>query len=185
MAKYYYSPTKQKVLLLVAAGAGLILARSSKMQWRIMRNLPKMWERIDRRILRRILREFTRDRLVDFQEHSDDTISVVLTEKGNRFAMRYNPEKLVIKTPSRWDKKWRVVTFDIPEKKKPAREALRKQLQELDFYQIQKSVWVHPYECGNEIDFISELFEVRNFVHYLIVESIRNDAALKLHFNLV
>lgn len=55
-----------------------------------------------------------------------------------------------IKKP--WDKKWRVVVFDIPEKEKVVREALRRKLVELGFGMLQRSVWITPHD----------LFEILN-----------------------
>jgi len=46
----------------------------------------------------------------------------------------------------RWDKKWRIVIFDIEEKQKRTREALRYKLRELGFGMIQESVWISPYD---------------------------------------
>ena len=184
MATYYYSPTKQKILALLAAGVELGLSRSPKVQWRIMRNLPKVLQAIDRTTLRRIIHEFKYKRLVDFRFEKDGSMFVVLTEKGKRYALRYNPEKMILNKPPRWDGKRRIVMFDIPEKKRAAREAFRKYLVELGFYQLQRSVWVWPHDCKNEIKFLVELFEVRQYTQYAVVEEILHDAPLKLHFKL-
>jgi len=43
-----------------------------------------------------------------------------------------------------WDKKWRLVVFDIPEKNRLARDALRKKLKELGFAPLQRSTWISP-----------------------------------------
>ena len=171
-------------MALWASGVVLSLSPSPRVHWRILKNLPKAWKEIDRTILRRIIREFKYNRLTDFKENEDRTISVVLTEKGKHTALKYNPDLMQIKKPLRWDNKWRFVIFDIPEKKKAARQALRIRLRSCGFYQLQRSVWVYPYECKNEIDFIAELFEVRNHVHYFIAEPWLQDAVLKLHFRL-
>lgn len=140
MAKYFYSPIKQKTVLLLAAGVVLGLTRSARVQWRIIKNLPKAWEEINRTVLRRIINEFKEKRLVDFKENSDGTIEVKLTERGEMLVLRFDPDKLKIKIPPRWDGKWRLVIFDIPEKKAAARRALRNRLRELGFVQLQRSV---------------------------------------------
>lgn len=184
MATYYYSPTKQKILALLATGVVLGLSHSPKVQWRIIRNLPKVFRDIERTTLRRIIHEFKYERLVDFRFEKDGSISVVLTEKGKRFALRYNPDLMTLKKPSRWDGKWRIVMFDIPEKKKAAREAFRKYLAELGFYQMQRSVLGWPYDCKNEIQFLVELFEVRQYTQYVVADEILHDFPLKLYFKL-
>ena len=58
-----------------------------------------------------------------------------------------------IRKPAKWDGKWRIVVFDIPENLRSIRQALREHLCRLQFYQLQKSVFVLPYECGDEIEF--------------------------------
>jgi len=134
--------------------------------------------------LRRIVNEFKYKRLVDFKEERDGTITVTLTKLGKHHALRYDPENIKISIPSKWDKIWRIATFDVPEKKKKARDALRWELKKLGFFELQKSVWVFPYECGDAIDFLVELFEIRNCVRLLEVAKISNDADLRLYFNL-
>ncbi len=184
MAKFYYSPAKQKVLLLLFAGLAFGLSRSPKHQWRILRDLPKTLKDIDRAVLNRILHEFHRERLVDFRVGKDGATQLVLTELGKKYALRYKIDEIVIQVPSRWDGKWRIVLFDIPERYKKAREALRSKLRELKFIQFQKSAWVLPHPCKHEIEFIVEVFEIRSHVQYLEVSHMTNDAKLKLHFNL-
>ena len=184
MAKYYYSPFKQKALQLLASGIVLGLSHSPKVHWRILKNIPKAWKEIDRSILRKIIQEFKNDRLVDFKEESDGTISVVLSEKGEKFKLNYDIDDMKLKKPEQWDRKWRIVVFDIPEKKKTTREALRKKLLDLEFYQLQRSVWINPYECRKEIYFISEFFGIRNYLRYIIAEEIDNEAELKLRFDI-
>ena len=184
MTKYYFSPAKQKILLILLAGVSFAFSRSPKNQWYIIRNLPRALYSIDKAILRRILREFYRDRLVDFRAEKDGTSIIVLTDRGRKRALRYKIDSLSITIPNRWDKIWRIVVFDIPEKHKKAREALRHKLSELGFIQFQKSAWVFPFRCKDEIDFIVEIFEIRSYVQYLEVVSMTNDAKLKLHFGL-
>ena len=89
-----------------------------------------------------------------------------------------------VKKPAQWDKKWRIVIFDIPEKKKKAREALRKKLKELGFKELQKSVFVYPFECEDEIDFITEVFQIRPYVRFIKAVSITNEEQIRLKFNI-
>ena len=72
-----------------------------------------------------------------------------------------------------------MVLFDIPEKRKPAREALRKTLKRLGFYEFQKSVLVHPYECQDELDYVIEFFRLRPYVRTMEVVALDNEPHLK------
>ena len=84
----------------------------------------------------------------------------------------------------KWDTYWRIVVFDIPEKHKKAREALRHKLKELGFYKFQKSIFVIPYECKDEIDFIIEIFQIRPYVRYIVAKTLDNEIHLKKIFDL-
>lgn len=70
-----------------------------------------------------------------------------------------------------WDGKWRIVVFDIPEKHKKLRHALRWKLREWEFTFWQKSVWVSKKDLVKPLrDFVREIgipqwvkvFEARN-----------------------
>ena len=73
--------------------------------------------------------------------------------------------------------------FDIPESEKFAREALREKLKNLGFAQFQKSIWIYPYPCENEIDFVTEFFSIAKHVN-LITVKIDDDRPLRAEFNL-
>lgn len=179
-----HSPIKQKVLLLLATGVVLGFGRSFHNQRRVLKNLPKAWKEIDRQYLYRILREFNRDRLVSYHEHDDGTIDIVLTEEGKKRALSFQIDEMKIKRPVKWNGQWSLVTYDIPEKKKPAREALREKLKGLGFYEWQKSVFIFPFPCRNEIDFLVEFFQIRPHVRYAELSNPTNEAELKLRFEL-
>lgn len=52
----------------------------------------------------------------------------------------------------KWDAKWRVVIFDIPEKQRKVRDDLRFELKKLGFGPWQKSVWVTPFDIVDELN---------------------------------
>jgi DNA-binding transcriptional regulator PaaX len=176
--------TKQKVLLSLASGISLGFCRSPKQYFYILKQFKKDWENIDRGRLFRLVREFYKERLVDFKEKKDGTVRIILTEDGRKKALSYKIDEINIKKPAKWDKKWRIVIFDIPETKKRSREALRNKLRELGFQKMQKSVFVYPFECENEINFIMEFWGIRSYVKFLRAESITNESELKIAFNL-
>lgn len=182
--KKIHSPAKQKVLALLLSGTVLGLTRSYHTQRKIIRSIPKVLKDIDRNYLYRILDEFNHDRLIDWQEKSDGSVQAILTEKGKEKAIRFNPDYLKIKKPTNWDKRWRMVIYDIPDQKKAARDALRLKLNELGFKEWQKSVFIHPYPCRDEIDFIIEFFEIRPYVRYAELINPTNEAELRLYFKI-
>lgn len=179
-----YSPAKMKVLLLLQAGVALSFAGTLGKQCRILGELPDAWKDIDRQYLYRIVREFYDDRLVSMADNGDGTQTAVLTERGKKRAITFNFGKLKIKTPEVWDGQWHIVLFDIPEKYKQARLALRDKLLLLGFFQCQKSVYIHPFACQDEVEFVTHFFEVGKYVRYGVLWRISNEAELLLKFNL-
>lgn len=74
---------------------------------------------------------------------SDEKLAYRLTDKGKDKAlwekMKYDDEK--------WDGRWRLVIWDIPEKRRVARDLLRFKLKQLGFTKWQKSVWASKINC--------------------------------------
>lgn len=183
-AKRIYSPVKQRILLLLQAGVALSFAGTVGRQIRIIKEAAGEWKEVDQNYLKQIVREFYQDRLVSEQENADGTKTIVLTERGKKRAVAFNFDKMEVNVPGAWDGLWHIVIFDIPEKYKWARLSLRDKLLDLGFFQYQKSVYIYPYSCADEIDFVIEFFKVRRYVRYGILKHISNEAELLLNFNL-
>ena len=161
--------------LLVAPGTVKLL-KLFDMERADFREKQKKKERIMRAIKR-----LKKNRLVAMYEKNGE-LFIELTISGKKRLLNYQLENLVLQKPSKWDGKWRIVIFDIPEKHKKAREALRHNLHRLGFYPLQRSVFAYPYSCKDEIDFVSEFFAVGNFVNYFEANYFDDDSKLKLHF---
>lgn len=118
-------------------------------------------------------------------EHRGKQLYVSLTEKGEKNAKKYWIDDLRIKKPEKWDGKWRVMIFDVKDKQKIKREALRGKIKELGLYQLQKSVWVCPYNFEKEAGILKEFFDFNSDELKLIVASkIENDGAIRQYFKL-
>ena len=108
----------------------------------------------------------------------------VLSEDGEKFANRLRL-KLELSKSRKWDGRWRILIFDIPEKMRGKRDFLRKELRDFGFYPLQKSVWAYPYALPS--DFF-DLWDDINFGKQLIlVDSarVKNDDELRSFFGLV
>jgi DNA-binding transcriptional regulator PaaX len=110
---------------------------------------------------------------------------VRLTPKGERYAVLMGEGKLVPKKPRRWDKKWRLLIFDIPERRRKTRAQIRTTLVSLGFARLQDSVWVYPYDCEDLITLLKADFKVGKDVLYVIADKIEYDAPLRARFGLV
>ena len=129
------------------------------------------------------LKVLKRDRLIDFKEDGKFS-KIVITDKGKEKLLRYSLDDLEIEKPKRWDGVWRIVTFDIPESKKSARNALRSKLKDLGFHSLHKSVFIYPYPCLNEVQFIEEIFMVGPYINFIEAKKVEGDEWLKSDFNL-
>lgn len=178
------SPIKKKLLILLAGGVALGLARNPRSQKYILKTIHSDLKNVDKRYLMKIVNEFRNDRLVDYRENTDGTVEIVLSEKGEKKVLEFDINKISIRKPFKWDGRWRVVFFDIPEKRRSERNVLREKLKERGFEELQKSVFVHPYPCLDEINFITEYFQLRNLVRYGEMINISNEEEYRLKFKL-
>lgn len=108
-----------------------------------------------------------------------------LTEKGKKKAGWLQIDSLEVKRPKKWDRKWRIVMFDIAQIKKFYRELFRGKLKELGFYPLQKSVWVIPFNCSDEIELLKDFFGLsEKEVKLVVATDIGNDARLRKNFKI-
>jgi len=179
--------TTKQILLLLLAGALTTSPTKSQRIWReIFRlyfkkvKLPKV---TTPEMVRRRFHYLRSAQLISWKEFPSGEIKITLTKEGKKKALQYRLEDLSIPKPRLWDRKWRLVIFDIPESKRRARDALREALNRLGFLQLQKSVWVHPFPCENEIDFIAQVFDVDQYL-FLAEATVKPDRILRDWFHL-
>lgn len=175
---------KKKVLTLLLAGIALGLNRSAKRHSWILRQIPKEFKNIERRALNRAINSLYKSHLVSEKDNKDGTTTLILSEDGKKTALTFNLENMEIKKPAKWDGKWRIIMFDIPERIRRLRDSLRLHFRELGFVELQKSVFVHPYHCHKEIEFILEFYNARKYVRFVLADRIDNELHLKGKFKL-
>ncbi|MBI2041945.1 MAG: hypothetical protein HYT20_02925 [Candidatus Nealsonbacteria bacterium] len=125
-----------------------------------------------------------REGLILIQKRNSQ-IYISLTAEGRKKAGMFQIDALNIKRNKKWDGKWRLLSFDIPEKRKIVREALRGKLKELGFCPFQKSIWIYPYNCVPEIELLKTFFGLPDREAQLIVaENINQNDDWKKVFNL-
>jgi len=175
-----------KEILKGLALGGLIVASFA------LPNLPQVFSFLgiestkDRLRAKRIIKELKKQKLIDLYEKGDDMV-MEITERGEKRVLEYKIDEVEIKRPKKWDGFWRVIMFDIPESCKRARDALSSKLKEMELYPLQKSVFVCPFECKDEIDFIAEFFNVRKFVHYFTAKEMdeKDEEYLRRYYNVI
>jgi len=134
--------------------------------------------------IRNAIRGLKRNKYIEYVSDSNGVTTIRITRKGENKLKSFEIDALEIKRPKTWDGKWRVVMFDLPIQYKKVRNSLRFRIKQIGFKQFQKSVWVYPYPCIDEILFITNYYKVGRYVEILTVEEIENDRKLKVLFNL-
>lgn len=139
------------------------------------------YREIDKNNLRITLAKLKKQEVIEiYQKNKKQYLE--LTEKGIERMLKYSLDDLRIETPKNWDKKWRVVIFDIPEEKKVIRDMLRLKLKELGFFSVQKSVFIFPHDCKKELDYLREAYLIKSFVLYMLVDALESDINIFEHF---
>ena len=113
-----------------------------------------------------------------------DEYCLRITEKGSK-ALAFEQSVLSLNRSNRkWDGRWRIVTFDVPERRRGVRGRLRAMMKSVGFIRMQESVWVYPYDCEEFIALLKAELKVGRNVLYIIADSIEQDGILRKHFNL-
>lgn len=141
--------------------------------------------KFDRNRLHYLLRRLEKQKEVTIKELPDGSTEVKLTEKGRAKCLKMDIGNLEEAFANKkWDGKWRLVFFDVPEKDRLGRDNFRRILNNLKFYQLQKSVYLTPYPCEEEVEFLRRYYGLGTQVQLLTFEKIENDQAYKLYFGL-
>ena len=108
-----------------------------------------------------------------------------LTDKGRTHIEKILMHEYRIPEPVRWDGKWRILMFDITERRRKTRSRLRTLLEGAGFVRLQDSVWVHPYPCDEFVALVrahlaSGVGELRS----VVADALESDRTLREHFRL-
>ena len=91
-------------------------------------------------------------------------------------------EKVMVEL--KWNKKWYLVFFDVPEIQRNKRDYLRRYLKKLGFFPYQKSVYRFPYECEDEIKLIKQIVEGAKYMKYIVADRIEDENLVKKFFSI-
>lgn len=146
-------------------------------------NIKTPWESYSEKHLKRTLDRLRKRKLVEYKENGVETI-IELTDLGKKEIIRYDINKMEIIKPKKWDGKWWMVIFDIPEHHKKQRDVFQRKLKDLGFYFIQKSVCLQPFSCKKEIDFLREVYGIKKWANLLRVDYFEEEYLARKRFNL-
>lgn len=163
--KYYFRKPKSEIvkdIFLWLAFAGVVAIAAASPYFTI--NILKAFAKGKRYARKKVYDTFYQLRKQGYigVKQVDHTFVITLTKEGRKKAGRLQIDSLRISKPKKWDGQFRLVIFDIAQLKTPYRNAFRGKLKELGFYPFQKSVWIHPYECRDEIEVLKDFFGLSN-----------------------
>ncbi len=140
-------------------GVALGLSGSPRQYFKTLRAIRKDWQKISQQNFNRSIRKLADEKLLEEETLPDGSFKLILTKEGKKQAKLLNlmGSSIKLKKPKRWDGKWRLVLFDIPEKDRLFRDILREHLKALKFYKLQHSVFVSPYPFEKQM---LELIEI-------------------------
>lgn len=169
--------TKTQKILIYLVEKGLILKETLYNPSGLLYHELQIRDRIEMQAFYNVVGRLKREGyLEEIEENGRKKIKATLKGKFKILKFRRKSRK--------WDGKWRIVIFDIPETKKKMRNFFREKLQEMGFRMLQESVWICPYNIADKTEDLIELCHAREFIHYLLVEELDNKDVLMNLFKL-
>lgn len=173
VSEYRRGELTKDILRLVGAGllvGGMAIAAPNTVQLidylnpkgRAERN--RIWKTI------KYLEEKNRIRI----EERGNNLYVYLTSEGHVKLNEDSICELAIKKPYRWDRKWRLVMFDLPARHNKARDPFRLKLEDLGFRLYQRSVFIFPYECHEEVHTIAQWYGIDEHIRYIVATEVHD-----------
>ena len=108
-----------------------------------------------------------------------------ITDAGHRrIALEHARTGQPARAKRHWDKRYRLVMFDIPEKRRNLRRRLRALMTDFGFLRLQDSVWISPYDCEDLIALVKAELHIGKDVLYAVVDQLEHDTWVRAHFKL-
>jgi DNA-binding transcriptional regulator PaaX len=171
-AQYERGELAKDLLRLVGAGivAGVGVAAPNTLQLldyldpkgRTQRN--KIWNSI---------RYLERHGDVEIRTEPDGKDYVYLTRQGKVRLDGDGIWELQLSKPRQWDRKWRLVLFDFPARV-TRRHEFRAKLEDFGFQMYQRSVFIYPHECREEVFAVAKWLELDDYIRYIVATDIHD-----------
>lgn len=182
-------PRVKEILILL--GVGTFIAASLIMPGLPMAIIPFLdakrkremneWKRFNTWRLRQILKRMHQQKLVEVVEKNGEQI-VKITKNGKKKLLKFNLDKMELKNKS-WDGKWRIIIYDILTSKRGEANLFRKTLKRLKFLKLQRSVYLTPFKCYDEIEYLRQICNINREVQILTISGLENEKAYREYFS--
>lgn len=140
------------------------------------------WKKFNTWRLRAMLRKMYDRKIVEIGEENGVGI-VRLAEQGRKKFLKYDLESMSVDM-KKWDGKWRLIVYDIFSKKQSERKLFHRTLKRMKFLQLQRSVYLTPYPCHDEIEYLRQVCGIGKEVLILIVKNIEHEEVYREYFGL-
>ena len=158
-------------------------SRNSLSVYRALRDLKALRAASDRQ-LRTISKYIVDKKYIRIERTADGTSAISVSEAGktvvNRaalMALRPKPQKI-------WDRMWRLVLFDVPTHSKQSRDRFAGMLKALGFVHYQKSVFICPHPCEEELEAVAEYLGMTDYIDIVLANKITREKEYRTEFKL-
>lgn len=163
----------------LGATAAYIVRKKRKMDYY---QSQKAWKKFNLKYLKRNLKRLQEQKIIEIISENDQEI-IKLSQKGYTKYLKFKLQELSLKG-KRWDGKWRIVIYDINKIRTPAQKYFRGILKYIHFLQLQKSVYLTPFKCEAEIEYLKHYLDIDKEVMLLEVSKLENEKYYKEYFGL-
>lgn len=187
--KYYFRKPRgeivKDILFWLIAGGVIAISGGPYIAKNLTNNFLLKKQKHKRQSTENAFRRLYKQGYIGIRKHNHQ-IYPYLTEEGKKHAGMYQLNELVVKHPKQWDGYWHILLFDISQSNRFVRDALRGIIRELGFAPLQKSVWVHAFNCKDEVDFLRTLFGLtEDEIRLVVSKDIGEDKKLKKLFHVL
>ena|SRR3989344_9295451 len=137
-----------------------------------------------RREMSRVYRKLLAQGQIKMIDKKDGVSHYALTEKGKELAQRFEYQNIRLKPKKGWDRQWRIIIFDIPERLRGKRDVLRDALRRVGFIKLQQSVWVYPHDCAELVVLIRKDLHLYTYVLYIVADTIEREREIAKKFGI-
>ncbi|MEK7080294.1 MAG: hypothetical protein AAB925_00480 [Patescibacteria group bacterium] len=146
-------------------------------------DILNLFKKEEQKLAKRAVVDLRKNEFIKQKQNYDGSVLISLSEEGKLRALNLIFRRFDNRR-EKWDCKWRMVSFDIPNQYTKGRKALVYRLKSGGFYELQKSLFLYPYDCEKEIRALARLFKIEKYIRFGVLETIDSQEILIRRFKL-
>lgn len=159
---------------LIMPGIGFLVKEYQKEK---IKKDKKEWEKFNLWRLRQVIKRLEKQKTVEIFDGI-----VRITEKGKQKLLQYDLERMELKRKT--DGNWRLIVYDVSNLRKVQRDLFRSMLKRLNFLRLQESVYLTPFVCDDEIEYLKQIFCLNREVQILKLSGIEKEQVYRNYFGI-